>query len=268
MEDNTILWVLLIGLLIYILYKKYNVNREKIRLFCEFKNLGITKLVNDFFPKKNKLNDDFLNKVVVQSPLDSKCMPTDDLSQIFKKNNDGCQVQNTYSNSLNKVEEDKGLQVYLTISKNRKVIGQIVIKLFSNIVPKTCENFRALCTGERGYTRTGQPLSYKNSPFHRIIKNFMCQGGDIINGDGTGSISIYGNTFEDENFMIQHDQAGIVSMANSGPDTNGCQFFITTDVQPHLNTKHVAFGKVIKGMDIVKRMKKGGNYIISDCGQI
>lgn len=156
--------------------------------------------------------------------------------------------------------------------------GRIVMELFSDVVPKTVENFRALCTGEKGIgPHTGVPLHYKGVRFHRIIRGFMVQGGDISAGDGTGGESIYGLNFEDENFELKHERKGMISMANSGPNTNGSQFFITTTRTSHLDGKHVVFGKVIKGMGVVRSIEHvatpDGDYptldvIIADCGEI
>jgi peptidylprolyl isomerase len=150
-------------------------------------------------------------------------------------------------------------RVALDVTIGGEPAGTITVELFADVVPKTAENFRALCTGEKGKGKSGKPLSYAGSPFHRIIPGFMIQGGDFTRGNGTGGESIYGETFADENFSLKHTGAGILSMANAGPGTNGSQFFITVAETPWLNGKHVVFGKVVEGMDVVKKMEEQGS---------
>jgi len=168
------------------------------------------------------------------------------------------------------------IQVYFDIAIDSKPAGRIVMELFDEIVPKTAENFRALCTGEMGMGKTGKPLHYKGSIFHRIIPGFMAQGGDFTRGNGTGGESIYGEKFPDENFQKKHDRPGLLSMANAGPNTNGSQFFLTFTPTEWLDGKHVVFGQVVDGLDILERLESLGSQSgktkvpieISDCGQI
>ena len=167
-------------------------------------------------------------------------------------------------------------KVFFKISVSGSELGRIVFELHADVVPKTAENFRQLCTGDSGKSASGKPLTYKGSPFHRVIPQFMCQGGDFTRGNGTGGTSIYGDRFPDENFKLKHAVPGLLSMANSGPNTNGSQFFITTVPCPWLDGKHTVFGKVIEGMDVVKKMEAlgsnsgatRGRILIEDCGEV
>jgi peptidylprolyl isomerase len=136
-------------------------------------------------------------------------------------------------------------RVFFEMMVNNINEGRIVMELFDEIVPKTTNNFKILCKEK-----------YKNSIFHRVIPDFIIQGGDFTRGDGTGGTSIYGDSFPDENFTLKHDKAGLLSMANSGPDTNGSQFFITLAPTPHLDNRHVVFGRVVDGFDMVKKINK------------
>ncbi len=166
--------------------------------------------------------------------------------------------------------------VFLDVSIGGQAVGRIKIELFSHLVPKTAENFRQFCTGE--FKRNGIPQGYKNATFHRIIKDFMIQGGDFLNNDGTGSISIYGDKFPDEAFAMNHSGTGLVSMANAGPNTNGSQFFITCAPCDFLDGKHVVFGRVVEGMSVVRSIEATTTtatqnrpklpVVISECGQM
>ncbi|KAI8380210.1 peptidyl-prolyl cis-trans isomerase cyp5 [Blakeslea trispora] len=149
-------------------------------------------------------------------------------------------------------------KVFFDVAVNGKPSGRMTFKLFSDTVPKTAENFRALCTGEKGMGKSGKPLHYKNSAFHRIIPGFMAQGGDFTLGDGRGGESIYGHKFNDENFTLKHQGKGILSMANAGPNTNGSQFFITFDQTPWLDGNHTVFGQITEGMDVLELLEQHG----------
>lgn len=169
--------------------------------------------------------------------------------------------------------------VFFDVTISSKPAGRIVMELYADAVPKTAENFRALCTGEKGRGHSGKPLFYKGCPFHRVIPGFMIQGGDITRGNGTGGESIYGTTFRDESFAGKagrHTGLGCLSMANAGKNTNGSQFFICTAATPWLDGKHVVFGRVVEGLDVLKRVEKLGSpsgkprapISIGNCGEI
>merc|ERR1711970_717764 len=156
------------------------------------------------------------------------------------------------------------VRVFFDVTADGAPVGKVIMELRADVVPKTSENFRALCTGEKGF-------GFKGSAFHRVIPNFMCQGGDV-----TGGKSIYGNKFEDENFTLKHTGPGILSMANAGPNTNGSQFFLCTAKTQWLDGKHVVFGSVTKGMEVVKAIEAVGSQsgatskkvVVADCGQL
>ncbi|XP_017323530.1 peptidyl-prolyl cis-trans isomerase A [Ictalurus punctatus] len=160
-------------------------------------------------------------------------------------------------------------RVFFDITAGGNPLGRVIMELRADVVPRTAENFRQLCTGQPGF-------GYKGSTFHRVIPNFMCQGGDFTNHNGTGGKSIYGHKFEDENFSLKHTGAGCLSMANAGPNTNGSQFFICTANTSWLDGKHVVFGQVVEGMEVIKKVegygsnsgKTSAQIVIADCGQL
>ncbi|KAF4109584.1 peptidyl-prolyl cis-trans isomerase H isoform X1 [Onychostoma macrolepis] len=165
--------------------------------------------------------------------------------------------------------------VFFDVTIGGQEVGRMKIELFADIVPKTAENVRQFCTGE--FKKDGVPVGYKGCTFHRVIKDFMIQGGDFVNGDGTGICSIYRGPFADENFRMKHSGPGLLSMANSGPGTNGCQFFITCTKCDWLDGKHVVFGKVVDGLLVMRKIENvptGPNnkpklpIVIAQCGEM
>jgi len=179
---------------------------------------------------------------------------------------------------MDKVSNAENPRVFFDMTIGGEAAGRITMELFMNLVPKTADNFRCLCTGEKGVGQSGKKLHYKGSAFHRVIPSFMCQGGDFTRGNGTGGESIYGERFDDEweNGMIKHKVPGLLSSANAGKNTNGSQFFLTTVKTPWLDCKHVVFGRVESGMDVVKKVEAVGSgggttskdVVIADCGEI
>ncbi len=167
-------------------------------------------------------------------------------------------------------------KVFFDVEIDGSAAGRIVFGLFGDEVPKTTENFRALCTGEKGTGKSGKPLHFKASFFHRIINGFMAQGGDFTSGDGRGGESIYGEKFPDENFTVKHTRRGDLSMANAGPNTNGSQFFLCFIPCNWLDGKHTVFGRVVDGLQVLDSLESVGSQsgqtrapcVIADCGQL
>jgi peptidyl-prolyl isomerase H (cyclophilin H) len=173
------------------------------------------------------------------------------------------------------LKHPKNPVVFFDVTIGSTPVGRMIFELFADVTPKTAENFRQFCTGEM--KKDSVPIGYKNTTFHRVIKEFMIQGGDFVNNDGTGCMSIYGPRFQDENFTLKHDSAGLLSMANSGRDSNGCQFFITCAKSDFLDGKHVVFGRVIDGLLVMRKIENvpvGLNnrpklpVIVTQCGEM
>ena len=167
-------------------------------------------------------------------------------------------------------------QVFFDITVGGQQAGRVVMELYADKTPKTAENFRALCTGEKGVGKSGKPLHFKGSSFHRVITEFMAQGGDFTAGNGTGGESIYGMKFPDENFTVKHTKRGDLSMANAGPNTNGSQFFLCFIPCNWLDGKHCVFGSVVDGFQVLDALEAVGSQtgqtrapcVIADCGQL
>lgn len=169
-------------------------------------------------------------------------------------------------------------RVWFDVSVNHRQVGRVECELFKQICPKTVENFRCLCTGEKGIGKLGRPLHYKECPIHRIMPGLICQGGDFVNGNGSGGESIYGTAFADEfeRGVVLHSKPMLLSMANTGPDTNGSQFFITNAKMHHLDEKHVVFGQVVDGEDVISCLHRFGKpdgstiatVLITNCGEV
>jgi cyclophilin family peptidyl-prolyl cis-trans isomerase len=209
MIDIILVFIFLLSIIILVFL--FNIITKKYKFTNYFNNKQNNKIINKQYNKINNIKKDKINNI--------------------KKDKIN-----------NKIKKQEIIKLFIKI--NNKLIGFITIKLFDNIVPKTCNNFRILC--KKG--------KYNNCPFHRIIKDFMIQCGDFTKHNGTGGESIYGNTFEDENFDTKHDKPYLLSMANAGPNTNGSQFFITTVPTPHLDGKHVVFGEIIDGFDLIDKL--------------
>jgi len=246
-KSNKFILILLIFILLFYTYKdKINFN-----LLNNIPFLKDIPFLKNLIPKQTKINTKEINikKKKINDEIDLT-VSEDTLSII--------------NDAHDKLLNNNDI-VFLNIKVDNNEVNKLRIKLFYDIVPKTCKNFSELCKNK----------AYVNNKFHRLIKNFMIQGGDIVNNDGTGGISIYGKTFEDENFDLKHDKVGLLSMANSGPNTNNSQFFITLNSNHHLDGKHVVFGEIISNLEFIKNLNNystnhddtlQSNIEIIDCG--
>mmetsp|Transcript_77616 Transcript_77616/g.180009 ORF Transcript_77616/g.180009 Transcript_77616/m.180009 type:complete len:280 (+) Transcript_77616:46-885(+) len=226
---------------------------------------------------------------IVEDSLWKECDPEESSWEIGKEDGRRCIIVSIFKKTkwdrweyLVKCEDIPGdititHKAFFDITIGGEAAGRIVMGLYGNQTAKTVENFRALCTGEKGVGKSQKPLHFKGCKFHRIIPGFMCQGGDFTSGDGTGGESVYGEKFPDENFKIKHTKRGLLSMANAGRDTNNSQFFITVKETPHLDGKHVVFGEVLEGYtEVVQKMEAVGTsggtpskeVIVADCGLV
>ena len=221
---------------------------------------------NNIDLKKEILNILFSNKIVQDNPDKAKAKDTDENKEKDEDEESDEDEENEENEEYEEYEDNKedteslsttdleNSLVFFDITLNNKFLGRIIFKLYDDIVPNTCKNFRELAISSP--IENSEYPAYQNTIFHRIIKDFMIQGGDFINGDGTGNISIYGKTFDDECLDIKHDRPGLLSMANTGSNTNGSQFFITLTSLPHLDGKNVVFGEIIDGLDIIRTIEE------------
>jgi cyclophilin family peptidyl-prolyl cis-trans isomerase len=272
MTLKKILIIILIILIIYLIHcylVKYNIyTRLKNYIILQTQTNPNTNFNNKLVCDYNKCY--FPSKQKIQSIVSNNNDDDIELFDQFNQQNDPSATDNATENLLdNLIDSIPNRQyVYMDIAIGDKIIGRVNIELFVDIVPFTCNNFLFMINNH-----------YKGSIFHRVINNFMIQGGDYINNNGTGSNSIYGDRFDDENFNIKHDSKYLLSMANAGPNTNGCQFFITLNNLPNLDNKHVVFGKIVdeSSFDIINQIanintdendKPLIDCIIADCGLI
>ncbi len=252
MDLSILAFVLFIALLAAVYLIAYSTDNQDAKKRKKKKNITQNKKSSNA-PKSKRKNKE-KKHIIKPKAIDQ--------SESFDSLRTDPDLGNKMSSYLSQMK-NKEMYVYMDIAIDREPAGRIIIKLFDDVVPKTCENFRCLATGEKGF-------GYEGSVFHRIIPGFMVQGGDIDGLNGKGGKSIYGGKFRDENFKIRHSEPGLLSMANSGPDTNGSQFFVTTDDNGthHLDGKHVVFGKIVEGMDLIYEMESLGSDDGSPRGEV